>query len=200
MGRIKASVNRIANVERVLSIGHMLQLAGSKHLAVPPARLKEEVSRWGWKPSLWKLARLAATTANGSREQLSALTTDLIARFTESANEAERQIAHYVAAHKHVPMIHEGAIYFLEAMALLYGNESLDEPPDGTLAWWFLLANDYALEWREPDRAPLSLKERNLANLARAGLLNLRRDPTRHVVRMYLMLAQSPLRTPEWRD
>lgn len=191
---------RLGNIAPILSIGHMTEQQSGRYERIDPAVLKRHVASFGWKPTFWKLARLAAVMANGQRNDARELTSDLLVRFESSPNPAERQIAAYVAAHgNRSPVAHEAGIYFLQALALLYGNESDDAPPDGTLAFWFLLANDYALEWRDADKTPLTLKERILADTTRCIGFNQRRDPVRHFVRMYLTLTTPPPRTPEWK-
>jgi hypothetical protein len=177
----------------------MLQQAHGVYAPLDAETFKREFATWGWRPTFWKLARLAAVMANGKTADLRALTSDLLTMFRGSSRPAEREIATYVAASgQDAPIVNECAVYFLQAMTLLYGNESDAQPHDGTIAYWFLLANDHAFDWKKPDTRVLTLKESVLADMARAATFNQRRDPVTHFVRMYLTLSAAPPRKTTW--
>lgn len=159
-----------------------------------------EMRRYGWRPTFFKLASLAAVLSNQNADAARVLTSDVLICFKNSERHAEQRVGEYVAANAGRSIANEASIYFLQAMAILYGQDTDVEPADGLLAYWLLVANDYAFEWRSPNSRAISDDEGSMADAMRAMTFNHRRDPARHFVRMYLTLANTPPRTAGWTD
>jgi hypothetical protein len=189
------------NVKSILSFGDFRHVHTGVHTPLEADVLIADMRRYGWRPTFFKLASLAALLANHGIAAARTMTSDVLISLNNSDRRAEREIGEYVTANPgRSDIANEAAIYFLEAMAILYGNDTEDMPSDGLIAYWLLVANDFAFDWRGPNSRALSDDEAALPNAMRAMTFNHRRDPVRHFVRMYLMFANTPPRTPGWSE
>lgn len=112
--------------------------------------------RFGWDETFMRTARLAALLANGHGHELRKVTHESLTTLARDGNPNLRRVAEYVAANPLRPIANESALYFVEAMALLYGSEGGQAPSDSALAQFLLAANDYCTDWRLPDSASLT--------------------------------------------
>jgi hypothetical protein len=154
---------------------------------------------FGWDETFMRTARLAALLANGHGHEVRKVTHESLTAFARDGNPHLRRAAEYVAANPRRPIANEAALYFVEAMALLYGSEGGLAPSDSTLAQFLLAANDYCTDWRLPNSAPLTRAEANLVNLARASIHDDSSLGARKLARSRLLFEPAPP-VPEWRD
>ncbi len=91
-----------------------------------------------------------------------------IARFVAAADQLvnserpfERVVAEYVRAKPDSPIVHEAGIYFLQALAILYGAENERVPMDGMVAFLLLASKAQILQ------DALSLEAQDRARIAR---------------------------------
>jgi hypothetical protein len=169
---------------------------------MPPAEFIGHVREFGWDETFMRSARLAALLSNGHGHQggpVWAVTHGSLLKFRSSPNRVSRQLAEYAGANPHRPIAHESSIYFLEAMALLYGSVGGQAPGDSALAHLLLAANDYCTDWRAPDDPSLTRRESNLVNLARASIHDDSSMGVRRLVRSRLLFDAAPP-VPEWSD
>lgn len=169
---------------------------------MPAAELIGHFRGFGWDETFMGTARLAALLSNGHGNEggpVWAVTHGSFLPFRDSPNSGSRRIARYVAANPHRPIAHESVIYFVEAMALLYGSVGGQAPSDSALAHLLLASNDYCTDWRLPDDPSLTRREANLVNVARALIYNDSSMAVRKLVRSRLLFEPAPP-VPDWRD
>lgn len=105
---------------------------------IPAKELREYIRKFGWRPTLLRLATLAGALANdgGPESQVARrMTVDAILAQRKSVNWRWGLIADYVAANLHRPIAQEQVIYFLQALAILEGAEEGPAPGDLTLSF-----------------------------------------------------------------
>lgn len=186
---------------RLSHIGPFLCLEEMRGTAEPPAQLIRRVAFFGWHQLVLKTARLAAIMANHPGSAVAAPVAELtrvpLERLVTSGSPEQCQVAQYVLSHPG-PIAHEAVIYFVLALALLYGADDGPMPDDVAFAYLLLAANDHCMAWKSESAGSLSRNERNLAVGARAALHNDRQDGVAKFVRGCLLLEGPPPRTPEW--
>jgi len=166
---------------------------------MPAPELIRVFEGFGWDETFLRTARLAALLANGHETELRKVTHHSLTAFARDGNSYLRRVAEYVAANPRRPIANESALYFVEAMALLYGSDGGQAPSDSTLAQFLLAANDYCTGWRLPDSASLTRGEANLVNLARASIHDDGSLGARKLARSRLLFEPAPP-VPEWKD
>jgi len=192
---------RLRFMEPVLTYAEMWQLLEPSVLLFPAKRLIAMVASCSWEETYLRLSRIAALLANcpdrGLDQEVRARTTDLLASRLASKTWEERVIAFYVRVSVPRILAHEEVVYFLQALAILYGRDNGPPPTDEQIAFWMLAGNDHCFGWREDDEQ-LSTNEDLVAVTARALLFNHRHDSLPQLVRSSAMLERAPPRTPEW--
>jgi len=195
---------RLRFIEPVLEYAEMLLLLDPLSVRSFPAdRLIKMLGSCSWEETFLKLARIAALLANASDGVHDTLvrswTTDLLASTLHSEVAEERVVAFYVGLNAPRVVAHEEVIYFLQALAILYGRDIGPAPTDAQLAFWMLAGNDHCFGWRSED-SPLSDTELLAAVSARSLLFNHHQDALPPFVRSVAILEQVPSRTAEWKD
>ncbi len=170
-----------------------------------PSELIEYVGKFAWDETLTRLSVLASIVANGggpAGKLARSHTTDLFLRSDPAKMPLRgRMLWNAVSSLDTVPpAANEAAIYFLQALALVYGAETGPAPSDGEITEMLIAANDYAFEWRTGRDEDLARRERIVADTVRALGFNRSRDPARHIVRCYQMLRHPPARGATWPD
>jgi hypothetical protein len=186
---------------RLAHMGPFLCLQELRGNPEPPRDLINRVAFFGWNQLVLKTARIAAVMAHepgGALAKAVVETTRVpLERLVTSPSAEKRVVATYVASHPG-PIAHEAVIYFVLALALLYGADDGPMPNDEAFAYLLLAANDHCMAWVNDSERNLTRNERNLAVVARAALHNDRQDPASKFVRGCMLLEGPPSRTPGW--
>jgi hypothetical protein len=165
--------------------------------ACSPELLVRMARMWGWRPTLLKVSCLAVLVADdGPRgDSTRAATIWPLAQRPVIANEVDALVVDYVRAHgSDMVVAHGEMLFFLQALALLYGTEEGREPTDRELAYWMLAAGDHLQQWQaEPDPQLTSL-ESGVAVMARASLFTSKEDVARSLARARLLFGTPPKR------
>jgi hypothetical protein len=158
-----------------------------------PNVLQELLQRFSWSKTLLRLAGIGASLSNDVGVESYARAVDDGFRRVKVVPEGDMKVAvAYAAAHADRPIVHEQAVYFLEAMALLYGgDESAQDPSDLNVGTMFLLANDYLNDWKQQDDKGLSDVTQVMASLCHVARFNKQPDALREIVRAQLVFSQS---------
>ncbi|GMV17327.1 MAG: hypothetical protein AMXMBFR56_55510 [Polyangiaceae bacterium] len=189
---------------RLSDIGTFLCLSEIPGVSESPAALIRRVSSFGWNQVVLKAARVAAVIANAPSgalaEDVVQLTKVPLERHWASPIRDQRVVAEYVRS-RPGPIAHEAVLYFVTALALLYGADDGPMPDDEAFAYLLLSANDHCMDWRTKDgERDLTRREQLVAVAGRAGLHNDRQDGVNKFVRGCLFMRDPPPRTPEWTD
>src|SRR6478736_597055 len=193
---------RLRFMEPVLSYGEMLQLLQPTAVTFPPQRLIAMLATCSWEETYLMLARVGALLANspdgGHGPEVRVRTTDLLGSTLDSGDPEERVVAFYVRVNAPRVIAHEEVIYFLQALAILYGRDEGPAPTEAQLAFWMLAGNDHCFDWRH-EEGHLSITEEVVASSVRSLLFNHQHDTLPQLVRSVAMLERPPSRTAEWK-
>lgn len=169
---------------------------------MPPEEFQKIISRYDWQGLFVELSMLASVMANSPNEinsvRVRKYTADAITSLTRTPT--ERRIAEYVRAFPSRPVAHEVSIYYLQALAVMFGSDNGVIPDHSVVAYLLLAANDYVFEWPKKDPKTLNKKETILANFAKAALFNSRGDPLPFFVRSFLIFERKPPRSSDFRS
>ena len=201
--RFSAADPRVRFMEPVLSYGEMRQLLTPTEQTFPPERLIAMLASCSWEQTYLMLARVGALLANspdgGHGQEIRARTTDLLASTLASNDPEERVVAFYVRVNAPRIIAHEEIVYFLQALAILYGRDDGLAPTDAQLAFWMLAGNDHCFGWRQ-EGGEVSVMGEIVASSARSLLFNRQHDTLPLLVRSAAMLDRPPPRTAEWKS
>jgi len=162
-----------------------------------PDLLLDRVRSYGWKPSVTRLAQLAAYVQHPSRtaDEIRRRTVDPVLEITgdERATRLVANAREFVARNRNRMMIvHEEVISYLQHLVLVEGGDNDQTPSDAELVFWMLGANCYLGEWAEPDSRTLSTEEELIAIEVRGHCFNKNHNWAGLAVRSYELFRQCP--------
>jgi hypothetical protein len=162
-----------------------------------PDFLIERVRSYGWKPSVTRLAQLAAYIQSAQRtdEEIRRRTIDPILSITGDARSSTLiACAHaFVRANRlRIRIAHEEVITYLQHLVLVEGGDSTDVPSDAELCFWMLGANCHLGEWAEPDSRELTADEHLIAVQVRGHTFNQSRHWLASSVRSHDLFRSCP--------
>jgi hypothetical protein len=165
--------------------------------ASSPELLIRLAAQWGWGPTVFKLSRLACLVARDGPLGAStrAMTIEPLLERTVVLSELETRVLDYVRAFgTRMAVAHGDVLYFLQAVALLYGADTGREPTNRELAFWMLAAGDHLPGWQTESDPPVTPLESGVALMARASLFTSNEDVGRSLARARLLFEGPPHR------
>lgn len=190
------------------ALQHIQPVLAASPAGLPPPKPQELidfVAKFSWHDTVFRLSVLASVLANqgGPNGKLAReLTVDLFLRSDPAKMSKRGRVfwAYLSRLERISPIASEAAIYFLQALAILYGTDDGPAPTDGQVAEMLVTANEYAFDWVRDDDDTLTRRERTVADTTRALGFNRSGDPARHIVRSYQMLLHRPERRAFWKN
>ena len=162
-----------------------------------PDFLIERIRSYGWKPSVTRLAQLAAYVQSEQRtdEEIRQRTIDPILSITGDER-SKNLIAHAHAFirlnRQRMRIAHEEVITYLQHLVLVEGGDNEEVPSDIELAFWMLGANCHLGNWAENDSRELTLDEQLIAVQVRSHTFNQSRHWFALAVRSFDLFRSCP--------
>lgn len=178
-------------------IGMFLSSAEVFGQAMPADFLIGRVRSYGWKPSVTRLAEMAAYIEHPGRtpEEVRRRTIDPILQITgDSRAMSLITRAHaFIRAHRERMLVaHEEVISYLQHLVLVEGGDGDDVPGDAELSFWMLGANCHLGEWAEPDSRVLTTEEELIAVQVRGHCFSKAHNWAALAVRSYELFTNCP--------
>ncbi|MCB9789204.1 MAG: hypothetical protein H6744_21210 [Deltaproteobacteria bacterium] len=172
---------------------------------VPLEMLPPLLQRHGGLQTFLALAKLAALMANSAGGPTSPAILDRTNRELVKLRFHGDPLLHdvgeaFLAIGNSRAVAHEQAIYFLQALALVYGRDEGGPPTDDSLALMLLAVNDYMDDWL--DDGDLDELEHSVAGFFLSSRFSGRSEHFYSIIRvrlMYRVPPRSPISSEEWR-
>ncbi len=194
---------------------HSMPYAAASHIfgrAMPAQFVIDELAKYGWRESFFRLGFLGSAIANDPQGPGSArirhLTIGALASISPPPDVDGATLATAIAVRdwartvpSSVALAHEEVISYLQHLVVLYGAPEGPAPTDAALALWILAAADYLDYWYESgakspsDTLPPGLDRQTaelIATQARLSRFNNSGDILRAIVRTHAILKDRP--------